>query len=389
VRALGKASYTHLIAFAMIRALAELPRVQSVFVEFDGVPYRRVPEHVDFGIAIDVPGPKGRMLVVPKIPAAETLSFTEFYNAYQALVARGREGQLTSEDFAGLSVTLTNPGGFGTSMSVPRLMPGQGLILAVGSIGGPPEVRGMSIANMAVNAIGPVMTVTATYDHRVIQGAESGLFLKRVDGLLQGADGFYDEIFRDMRVPWTPYAAQRDAHIPHEDMAEKQTRVWELINAYRVRGCRLADLDPLDAGVVSLRGRAAHEHAPDEWRRRVVYLHQDPVRLPGTVRDNLACVGHLRAQRGKVLEPVPGLDPDVDMTRLSGGEAQRLALHRALAIEPEVLLLDEAGSALDEDSARALEAHVRTWVEGGRAALWVAHDGGLAERLGARTVEFP
>ena len=251
VRALGKASYTHLIAFAMIRALEEMPALRGSFVERDGAPHRRTAPHVNFGIAIDVPGPKGkgRMLVVPKIPAADTLSFRGFYAAYEDVVARGRDGKLTSEDYADVTVTLTNPGGFGTTMSVPRLMQGQGMILAVGSIGVPPEVRGMSPETRAANAIGPVMTITSTYDHRVIQGAESGLFLRRVEELLSGADGFYDAIFRDLRIPWSPARSAPDAAAaldPQRSKLDQRSLIWQLVNAYRSRGCRLADLDPLE-----------------------------------------------------------------------------------------------------------------------------------------------
>jgi len=248
VRALGKSSYTHIIAFAMIRALSEMPRVQSAFVDLDGVPHRRTPEHVNFGLAIDVPGPKGRMLVVPKLGAAETLTFTEFYDAYQEIVERGREGKLGTGDFADCTVTLTNPGGFGTSMSVPRLMPGQGLILAVGSIGVPPEMRGMSAANLAGNAIGPVMTITATYDHRVIQGAESGLLLQRIEAFLSGEEDFYDSIFSDLRIPWSPvrFASDQELEASERGRIEARSKLWQLVNAYRSRGCQLADLDPLE-----------------------------------------------------------------------------------------------------------------------------------------------
>ncbi|MFT7167346.1 MAG: 2-oxoglutarate decarboxylase [Paracoccaceae bacterium] len=246
VRAFGKASYTHLVAFALARALGENMRVQSSYVVGGGKRYRRVPTHVNLGLAIDVPGPKGRMLVVPNIKAAETLDFADFYRAYQDIVDRGREGKLTSADFAGTTCTLTNPGGFGTVMSVPRLMPGQGVIIATGSIGVPPELSGMSKDALAQNAIGPVMTMTSTYDHRVIQGAESGLLLKRVDELLMGADDFYDEIFKALRVPWTPARAGSDMRPPAgEDAGEIQTKIWKLIQAYRSRGGQLADLDPL------------------------------------------------------------------------------------------------------------------------------------------------
>ena len=256
VRALGKASYTHIIAFAMIRALGEMPRAQSAFEENENGLWRRVPKNVNFGLAIDVPGAGGtRQLVVPKVPKAEAMSFGEFYDSYQGIVVRGRDGKLTSDDYANCTVTLTNPGGFGTTMSAPRLMSGQGLILAVGGIGIPPEMRGMANATLAANAIGPVMTLTATYDHRVIQGAESGLLLRRIEELLGGGDGFYEQIFGDLRIPWTPVKATADSSRAgvlgagqgsEQEQLNQRARVWQLVNAYRSRGCRLADLDPLE-----------------------------------------------------------------------------------------------------------------------------------------------
>ncbi|MEX1024421.1 MAG: multifunctional oxoglutarate decarboxylase/oxoglutarate dehydrogenase thiamine pyrophosphate-binding subunit/dihydrolipoyllysine-residue succinyltransferase subunit [Planctomycetota bacterium] len=246
VRAFGKASFTHIIAFAMAKALGENLRLVASFVERDGKPFRRLPDRVNLGLAIDVPGPKGRMLVVPSIKGADRMGFKQFLDAYETLVARGRDGDLGTPDFAGTNVTLTNPGGFGTEMSVPRLMKGQGLIIATGNIGVPPEVRYASAESLAEIALGPVMTMTSTYDHRIIQGAESALLLKRIDELLNGADGFYDEVFRAVRVPWTPHTAARDLHGAKSDEAALQSGVWSLINAYRVRGCRLADLDPLE-----------------------------------------------------------------------------------------------------------------------------------------------
>ncbi|MEM7311196.1 MAG: multifunctional oxoglutarate decarboxylase/oxoglutarate dehydrogenase thiamine pyrophosphate-binding subunit/dihydrolipoyllysine-residue succinyltransferase subunit [Planctomycetota bacterium] len=246
VRALGKASYTHLIAFAIVRALREMPRMQSAFAEVDGRPHRRVPSAVNLGVAVDAPDDSGeRLLVVPTLRDAGPLSFPEFLSAYDDLVVRARGGELQLRDFQGTTSTLTNPGGLGTTLSVPRLMAGQGLIVGTGSIGVPPEAAGMSARARADLALGPVLTLTSTYDHRVIQGAESALFLRRVDGLLQGEDGFYDEIFRAVRVPWTPLRAASDED-EGRDPAELQSRVWEMINAYRVRGCRLADLDPLE-----------------------------------------------------------------------------------------------------------------------------------------------
>lgn len=247
LRAYPKTSYTHLIAFALARGLHEMPRMAACFEERDGRGVRRIPSGVNLGLAIDVPAAQGRALVVPSIKNAGALDFNSFLDAFEGMVKRGRAGELTAEDFADTNVTLTNPGGFGTGMSVPRLMKGQGLIVATGSIGVPPELSGAGLAKLAELALGPVMTITATYDHRVIQGAESGLFLQRVEELLQGKDGFYEDVFRAMRVPWRPLTLERDRD--HDDgptHAEKQTQVWALINAYRVRGCRVADLDPLE-----------------------------------------------------------------------------------------------------------------------------------------------
>ncbi len=247
VRALGKASYTHIIAYAIVRALAEQPNMQSSFETAGKKNFRVTPKQVNLGIAIDVPVAGGRQLVVPNIKGADRMTFKQFYDAYQDVVARGRDGKLTAEDYANTTVTLTNPGGFGTEMSVPRLMQGQGLIVATGGIGVPVQNRFMAPEQLAELGVGPVMTVTSTYDHRVIQGAESGLMLKRMEELLDGADGFWNDVFSCMRVPWTPFRPDRDHHgSADEDPATLHARVWMMINAYRVRGCQLADLDPLE-----------------------------------------------------------------------------------------------------------------------------------------------
>ena len=247
VRALGKASYTHIIAYAIVRALADQPNMQSSFELADGKSYRATPKQVNLGIAIDVPVAGGRQLVVPNIKGADRMTFKQFYDAYQDVVARGREGKLTANDYANTTVTLTNPGGFGTEMSVPRLMQGQGLIIATGGIGVPVQNRFMASEQLAELGVGPVMTVTSTYDHRVIQGAESGLMLKRMEELLDGADGFWNDVYSCMRVPWSPFRPDQDHHgAADEDPATLHARVWMMINAYRVRGCQLADLDPLE-----------------------------------------------------------------------------------------------------------------------------------------------
>lgn len=247
-RALGKASYTHFVAFAMVQAVKEIPSVQSFYEERAGKGYCVSPKHINIGLAIDIEGSDGRRsLVVPNIKHAESMNFKEFYEAYQDLVARGRAGKLTAADFAGTTFTLTNPGGFGTEASVPRLMQGQGLILATGSIGLPVHARQMSPAMLADIALGPVMTITSTYDHRTVQGAESGQLLARIERLLDGVDGFWDDIFACLRLPWRPAVATVDQRVKAEhELAEDQAKVWQMIGAYRSRGCQLADLDPLE-----------------------------------------------------------------------------------------------------------------------------------------------
>ncbi|MDA0667449.1 MAG: multifunctional oxoglutarate decarboxylase/oxoglutarate dehydrogenase thiamine pyrophosphate-binding subunit/dihydrolipoyllysine-residue succinyltransferase subunit [Planctomycetota bacterium] len=246
-RALGKASYTHFIAYAMVRAVADMPNVQSYYLEEDGKPWRMSPQKINIGMAIDVGNAEKRSLVVPNIKDAGSMDFKQFFDGYQDIVARGRKGKLTAADFAGTTFSLTNPGGFGTEASVPRLMQGQGLILATGSIGVPVQARNMNPTMLAEIAMGPVMTITSTYDHRTVQGAESGLLLKRIEELLSGADGFWSDIFRVLRVPWTPTHLDEDHHKAHDDdSASQQAKVWQLISAYRQRGCQLADLDPLE-----------------------------------------------------------------------------------------------------------------------------------------------
>ena len=247
-RALGKTSYTHFIAWAMVRAVHETPNVQSYFEEREGKPFKVVPRRVNIGLAVDVEGRDGaRSLVVPNVKGAEAMDFYAFYEAYQDRIERARKGTLTSDDFSGTTFSLTNPGGLGTEASVPRLMKGQGLILATGALGVPVHVRGMNAAALAELAIGPVMTVTSTYDHRTVQGAESARLLQRVEALLDGADGFWEDIFRTLRVPWRPEKGTQDGAIAvSTNAADKQARVWQLISAYRTRGCQLADLDPLE-----------------------------------------------------------------------------------------------------------------------------------------------
>jgi 2-oxoglutarate dehydrogenase E1 component len=246
----GKVSFTHIIGFAIVRAIAEtMPTMGSTFVKGDdGKPRIVRHEHVGLGLAVDLERSDGsRSLVVPVIRDADTMEFRAFWGTYEELIRRTRSNKLTVDDFAGATVTLTNPGTIGTKQSVPRLMQGQGTIVGVGAIDYPAEWRGADPVLLADLGASKVITVTSTYDHRIIQGAESGMFLRRVEELLLGADGFYDDIFGSLGVPYEAVQWRRDVNpIDHEQtMLEKQMAVATLIRVYRVRGHLIADLDPL------------------------------------------------------------------------------------------------------------------------------------------------
>ncbi|MEU5577129.1 multifunctional oxoglutarate decarboxylase/oxoglutarate dehydrogenase thiamine pyrophosphate-binding subunit/dihydrolipoyllysine-residue succinyltransferase subunit [Streptomyces huasconensis] len=243
----GKISFTHLIGYAMVQAIKAMPSMNYSFQEKDGKPTLVKPEHINFGLAIDLVKPNGdRQLVVAGIKKAETLNFFEFWQAYEDIVRRARDGKLGMDDFTGVTVSLTNPGGLGTVHSVPRLMPGQSVIMGVGSMDYPAEFQGTSQDTLNKLGISKVMTLTSTYDHRVIQGAASGEFLRIVANLLLGENGFYDEIFEALRIPYEPVRWLKDIDASHDDDVTKAARVFELIHSYRVRGHVMADTDPLE-----------------------------------------------------------------------------------------------------------------------------------------------
>jgi 2-oxoglutarate decarboxylase len=243
----GKVSFTHIIGFALSKALRDMPEMNYGYEVVDGKPTLVKPAHVNIGLAIDVPKPDGgRQLLVPSIKGAEQMGFAQFWSAYEEVVRKARDNKLTVADFQGTTVSLTNPGTIGTNHSVPRLMSGQGVIIGVGAMEYPPEWQGASEESLTRSAISKVMTLTSTYDHRVIQGAQSGEFLRRLHGLLLGDDGFYDEIFRALRIPYEPIRWASDISASHEDEISKQARILEMIHAYRVRGHMMADTDPLE-----------------------------------------------------------------------------------------------------------------------------------------------
>ncbi len=243
----GKVSFTHIIGFAIVKALSLVPEMNNAFEERDGKPFLVTPAHVNFGLAIDQTKPDGtRQLLVPSVKNAEALDFVRFWTAYEEMVKKARLGTLTVDDFKGTTITLTNPGGIGTVSSVPRLMTGQGAIIGVGSLEYPAQWQGASQDTLNRNAVSKILTLTSTYDHRIIQGAQSGEFLRVLHELLLGAEGFYDEIFTSLRIPYQPVRWVQDISTSHEDDINKTARVQELIHAFRVRGHLMADTDPLE-----------------------------------------------------------------------------------------------------------------------------------------------
>ena len=250
----GKASYTHLIAFALLRALEEFPQMNDGFEVIEDQPSRVIHESVNLGIAIDLEKKDGRRsLLVPNIKGANRLGFSDFLKAYDDVVSRARTGKLQISDFQGTTISLTNPGTIGTVASTPRLMAGQSVIIATGAIEYPAEYQSIAPAILPQLGISKAITISSTYDHRIIQGAESGSLLARVHDLLLGKHKFYDLIFSDLGIPHAPlrWNVDRNPLFLGADQAHEQSirqaRVMELINAYRVRGHLIADIDPLHA----------------------------------------------------------------------------------------------------------------------------------------------
>ncbi len=250
----AKVSFTHLIAFAVVRALGQIPAMNATFVDSmdaKGTPGVVRHEHVGLGLAVDVQRPDGtRNLMVPVIRDADTMDFRTFLLAYEDLVRKVHAGAIGADDFVGATVTLTNPGTLGTVQSVPRLMPGQGAIIGVGALTWPGGFESADPRALAELGVGRVMNLTSTYDHRIIQGAESGLFLKYVAECVTGGHQFYDEVFSSLGIPYEPARWSADQNPGVADEAErilKQIRVQELINMFRVRGHLYAHLDPLHA----------------------------------------------------------------------------------------------------------------------------------------------
>jgi multifunctional 2-oxoglutarate metabolism enzyme len=248
----GKISFTHIIAWAIVQAARANPSLNHAFAENGGDLFRVVRNYINIGLAVDVAGKDGsRSLKVPNIKNVDGMNFAQFCAAYDDIVLRARNNKLQVSDFEGTTISLTNPGTVGTLGSVPRLMPGQGAIIATGAIDYPAEFAATSEEVRAMLGLSKVLMVSCTYDHRIIQGAESGAFLATLQKLLQGAEGFYDSMFRDLKIPYLPVKWETDQHITPQrygsvntDVA-KEAAVIQLINAYRVRGHLIANTNPL------------------------------------------------------------------------------------------------------------------------------------------------
>ncbi|MEA2470080.1 MAG: hypothetical protein QOE38_1079, partial [Thermoleophilaceae bacterium] len=266
-----KLSFTHLIAWAIVQAAKDMPVMTNSYAEDDkGKPQRVTPEGVSLGLAVDVERKDGtRSLVVPVLKNADALDFPTFAATYDDLVVGARDNTLGPDAYSGASISLTNPGGIGTVASVPRLMPGQGTIVATGAISVPPGLKSVDPVKLRELGVGKVMTMTSTYDHRVIQGAESGQFLRRIDELLQGETGFYESIFTALGIeaavppagvedrrtdgagPVTAAEPAPSAHRPgisgEADLALLQAvqAATSVVKAHRMHGHLAARLDPL------------------------------------------------------------------------------------------------------------------------------------------------
>ncbi|MGF1671284.1 MAG: multifunctional oxoglutarate decarboxylase/oxoglutarate dehydrogenase thiamine pyrophosphate-binding subunit/dihydrolipoyllysine-residue succinyltransferase subunit [Balneolaceae bacterium] len=248
-----KASFTHFIAWAIIKAIESFPNLNSFYAVIDGTPHRVIPGQINLGVAVDLQSKDGsRNLVVPNIKGVDKMNFKEFLYAYTELIDKARNGDLEISDFQHTTISITNPGTIGTVSSVPRLMKGQGAIIATGAINYPAEFQSMSQEILNQLGVSKVMTMTCTYDHRIIQGAESGSFLEKIHQLLNGEEDFFDTIFDDLEILYEPlpfghdkFAGQLSSRANTLEQDRRAIAVWRLITMYRMRGHVLANIDPL------------------------------------------------------------------------------------------------------------------------------------------------
>ncbi len=268
-----KATLTHFIGWAVVRALGEYPQLNHHFGEKDGKPARVVPKGVNLGIAIDLPNKDGsRNLVVPNIKNVDKMTFSEFLDAFLDLINRARKGKLEVADFENTTITITNPGTIGTVSSMPRLMKGQGAIIATGAMNYPAEFQSMSQELLSHLGISMVMNMTCTYDHRIIQGAESGSFLARIQEFLAGPTDFFESIFEELNIPYEPipfgedqYTGFLDGGSDRVESDKKAVAVSRLVDRYRRHGHVMAELNPLQFGTGYNPELDFHYHGLTMW----------------------------------------------------------------------------------------------------------------------------
>jgi multifunctional 2-oxoglutarate metabolism enzyme len=388
-----KVSFTHLIGYAIAQAWKSHPTMGHSFRQDNGKPQRVVPPHIDLGLAVDVQRKDGsRTLIVPVIKQADTLDFAGFREVYEDLIRKTRDGSLSPDDMQGATITLTNPGGIGTVASVPRLMPGQGTIVATGAITWPPGLADAGPARLAELGVSKVMTMTSTYDHRVIQGAESGAFLGRIEELLRGGDGFFEEVFRSFGLEppaappkVVPTAPTAPVEMPSEEMLSHVQAATSLIKAHRMHGHLAAHLDPLGTEPI---GDPALEPStvgltPEVMER--IPAHILRIQCPGaTLAEALP---HLRAiycgtiayeiehisdhqkrvwlrqriESGKYRRPLSPEEKRAVLARLTDAEALETYIHRAFLGSKSFSIegLDALIPMLDETFGLATDAGVR------------------------------
>lgn len=247
-----RVSFTHLLAWSVLKALMKFPRLNDSFEIVNNVPMRLLKPEINVGLAIDLVTPKGKkIMVIPSIKNAQKLSFYDFVVQFDEILEKARNGKLDYSDLSDNTISLFNPGMIGTTMSNPRLFKNQGLAVSAGSIDYPTEFQAVRPDVLTKLAISKVVTITNTYDHRIIQGAESAEFLAYMNRLLLGDDQFYEQIFYSLKIPFEPIKWQRDhsaekfSFIPGNDDIEKGAHVMQMINAYRVRGHLLSSINPL------------------------------------------------------------------------------------------------------------------------------------------------